>query len=142
MASSGFAPYAGHGPRSGLPTTTVELFFRCANLKDTDIISKSDPVAVLFGKGRGQSEWREVWRSEKIIDDLNPSWKKTFTIEYRFEETQPIKVEIYDWDEVIESQELIGRLETTLAAIVSAPQKQFKSVLKSNSNKGQFHIDA
>ena len=41
---------------------------------------------------------RELWRSEMLMNDLDPVWKSTFVHEYRFEESQPIKIEIYDWD--------------------------------------------
>ena len=57
---AGFLP----GKSSGLPTTTVELSIRCSNLSDCDYLSKSDPVAVIFGKNKGYDEWIELWRSE------------------------------------------------------------------------------
>lgn len=42
------APTMGaHAPR---PTSTVELSLSAKNLKDRDIISKSDPFAVLFAR--------------------------------------------------------------------------------------------
>ena len=81
-------PMMGGVPNSGatsLPTTTVEMSIRCAKLKDTDILSKSDPVAIIFDKPKGTNCWREAWRSEMILNDLNPSWKKTWVHEYRFE---------------------------------------------------------
>lgn len=40
----------GHAPR---PTSSVELSLSAKNLKDRDIISKSDPFAVLFSKRKG-----------------------------------------------------------------------------------------
>ena len=81
-------PMMGGAPNSGptsLPTTTVEMSIRCAKLKDTDILSKSDPVAIIFDKPKGTNCWREAWRAEMILNDLNPSWKKTWVHEYRFE---------------------------------------------------------
>ena len=129
-------------PAFSLPTSTVELSIRCAKLSDCDFLSKSDPVAIVFGKIKGRSDWRELWRSEMVLNDLNPVFKKRFVHEYRFEEHQPIKVEIYDWDtndsgvsKDLSEQDLIGRLETTMANLVSAPNKQYISVLKSKQNK-------
>ena len=61
-----------------LPTSTVELSIRCTDLSDCDFLSKSDPVAIIFGKLQGQ--WRELWRSEMLANDLNPTWKSTFII--------------------------------------------------------------
>ena len=117
-------------PPMSMPTSTVELSIRCAKLSDSDFLSKSDPVAIIFDKLRQDgksSEWREVWRSEMILNDLNPSWKRTFVHDYRFEEHQAIKIEIYDWDTAdegvaknLEEQDFIGSIETNMAAIVSS----------------------
>ena len=126
-----------------LPTSTVELSIRCTDLADCDFLSKSDPVAIIFGKLHGQ--WRELWRSEMLANDLNPTWKSTFIHEYRFEENQPIKIEVYDWDtsdlgvtKNLKDQDLIGRIETNMANLVSA--KQYSAVLRSKSNKGWSKI--
>ena len=124
-----------------LPTTTVELSVRCSNLKDCDVFSKSDPVAIIFVKQKGSQQWTESWRSEMVLNDLNPSWKNTFIHEYRFEENQPMKISIYDWDTNdtgismdLKDQDLIGSVETNMASIVSS--KQYSAVLRSKSNKG------
>ena len=129
-------------PAFSLPTTTVELSIRCAKLSDCDFLSKSDPVAIVFGKVKGHPGWRELWRSEMVLNDLNPMFKKRFMYEYRFEEHQPIKVEIYDWDtndagvsKDLSDQDVIGAIETTMAALVSAPNKQYTAVLKTKQNK-------
>ncbi len=41
---------------AALPTSTVELSMRCEGLRDRDVLSKSDPVCVLFQKPRGESD--------------------------------------------------------------------------------------
>jgi len=122
-----------------LPTSTVEMSIRCTGLADCDWLSKSDPVAIIFGKLQGQ--WRELWRSEMLSNDHDPVWKSTFVHEYRFEESQPIKIEIYDWDTSdsgvtnhLKDQDLIGRIETNMASLVSA--KQYNAVLRNKANKG------
>lgn len=124
-----------------VPTTTVELTLRCSNLSDCDYLSKSDPVAIIFEKPKGSQHWIERWRSEMILNNLNPIWNKRFVHDYKFEEKQPLKIEIYDWDtndqgvsHALKDQDLIGRLETNMASIVSS--KQFSAVLRSKSNKG------
>jgi len=122
-----------------LPTSTVELSISCTNLSDCDWLSKSDPVAFIFGKVKG-GDWRELWRSEMLVNEHNPKWKSTFVHEYRFEENQPIKIEIFDWDSgdfdvknKLKDQDLIGRIETNLASLVSA--KQFNAVLRGKDNR-------
>ena len=128
--------------RQALPTSTVELSIKCSNLSDRDYLTKSDPVAVIFGKVKGHSKWKEIWRSEMLNNNLNPEFKKTFVTEYRFEENQPIKIKIIDWDSAdpgvnkdLDDQDTIGKVDTTMAALVSAPNKQWKSVLKNKHGK-------
>ena len=131
----------GPGPAAfSTPTSTVEMTIRCSDLSDCDFLSKSDPVAIFFGKSKGQSHWRELWRSEMLLNNLNPAWKSTFVHDYRFEENQPIRVDIYDWDtddtgvnKKLGNQDLIGRIETTMASLVSS--KQYTAVLRNKSNK-------
>ena len=57
--SGGFANPASFHPQQqpgmALPTSTVELSVSCQGLRDRDVVSKSDPVCVLFQKPRGQS---------------------------------------------------------------------------------------
>ena len=124
-----------------MPTSSVEMTIRCQDLVDRDFISKSDPVAIIFGKSKNQKKWKELWRSEMILNNVNPAWKSTFVHDYKFEENQPLKIEIHDWDtndvgisKDIDDQDLIGKIETSMAALVSS--KQFSAVLRTKSNKG------
>ena len=95
------APSAPGGPgfqpgSNSLPTSTVEVSVRCTNLADKDLMSKSDPICVMFMQRQGK--WFEIGRTEMIKDTLNPSWEKKFIVDYSFEERQVIKFEVYDWD--------------------------------------------
>ena len=65
-----------------MPTSTVELSVQCKKLSDRDLMSKSDPMCVLFAfDERGQ--WVEVDRTETVKNSLNPVWEKKFIMEYR-----------------------------------------------------------
>ncbi|OON20800.1 hypothetical protein X801_03315 [Opisthorchis viverrini] len=50
------------------------------NLCDTDILSKSDPLVVVFEKTHDNS-WRELGRTEVIQNTLNPDFVKKIVIE-------------------------------------------------------------
>ena len=52
-------------------------------LSDRDVLSKSDPICVLYRQISGR--WMEEGRTEGIKNSLNPAWQKKFRIEYRFE---------------------------------------------------------
>lgn len=58
------APGGPGGPKALLPTASVELSMKCTGLSDKDLLSKSDPVCVLFLKKNGQ--WYEIGRTEVI----------------------------------------------------------------------------
>merc|ERR1719210_220181 len=111
---------------SGLPISTVELAVSCTNLADTDLMSKSDPLCVLFVKNN--NSWMEYGRTEKITDSLSPAWLKKFVIDYKFEERQMLKFSVYDLDSSsaqLSHHDFLGEVETSLAEIVSSQSKGF-----------------
>ncbi|ETN18439.1 hypothetical protein PPTG_04043 [Phytophthora nicotianae INRA-310] len=117
--------YAAVPPHGGVkpPTSSVELSLSAKDLKDRDIISKSDPFAVLFVKSG--SGWTKLGKTEAKKDDLNPSWTKLFLVEYHFESVQHLKVEVYDQDssspDKLKDQDFIGGAEFTLGQLMGAP---------------------
>ena len=146
MASGGFNPSILKNEETGdvrrprhnqLPTTTVELTVRCCDLSKEDLLSKSDPMCVLFL--RSDAQWVEVARTERLTNTQEPSWSGKFTLDYSFEERQPLKFEVYDCDSEstdLGAHDLLGVCETSLGHVVSSPCKQFASVLKKNGGSG------
>jgi len=118
-----------------LPTSTVEISVRCTDLADKDLLSKSDPICVMFMQRQGK--WFEIGRTEMIKDTLNPSWEKKFIVNYSFEERQVVKFEIYDWDvesKILSHHDFLGRTETTLGSIVSS--SEYVAVLRDVNKSG------
>ncbi|KAG3104710.1 Copine-3 [Phytophthora cactorum] len=117
--------YATAPPPGGVrpPTSSVELSLSAKSLKDRDIISKSDPFAVLYVKSG--SGWTKLGKTEAKKDDLNPTWAKLFLVEYHFESVQQLKVEVYDQDssspDKLKDQDFIGGAEFTLGQLMGAP---------------------
>ncbi len=63
--------------------------FSFSGLRERDRFSRTTtPVCILYVKSRGSRQWKEVGRTEKIENTLDPEWTKTFEIEYFFEEKQ------------------------------------------------------
>jgi hypothetical protein len=60
----------------------------CRNLLDRDVLSKSDPVCVVYTKDLRTNQYIEIGRTEQIQNNLNPNWNTKFTVDYRFEERQ------------------------------------------------------
>jgi len=107
----------------------VELRVSCTGLLDKDTFSKSDPICVLFEQR--QNRWCEIGRTERVLNNLNPNFAKSFQIDYAFEEVQRLKFSIFDIDS--ESQRLtehdfLGEIEVTLGQVVS--KKIYEGLLK------------
>ncbi|KAJ1524849.1 hypothetical protein ONE63_009717 [Megalurothrips usitatus] len=108
---------------ASLPSSEVELTVSCRNLMDCDVFSKSDPMCVVKMKTAEFQQWREIFRTEKISNTLNPDFTKKVQIQYRFEEQQILRFEVYDIDNKdpnLESQDFLGYCVTTLGQVVSS----------------------
>ncbi|XP_064607159.1 copine-8-like isoform X2 [Liolophura sinensis] len=130
-----------------IPATQVEISVSCRNLQDKDILSKSDPVCVLFTKETGNNQYFEYGRTEMIKDTLNPDFVKKFNINYFFEECQKLKFEIYDVDTPgtrLDQQDFLGRFECTLAEIISSPSGKLERPLggPGNAKRGSITVRA
>ncbi|XP_078342842.1 copine-8-like isoform X2 [Oculina patagonica] len=115
------APDEASSFRSSVPATQVELHVSCRNLADMDVFSKSDPMVVMFTQAMGSKEWREMGRTEHIMNTLNPDFVKTFTIHYFFEEMQKLRFEVYDVDKnspKLSDHDFLGAAECTLGSVV------------------------
>ena len=63
-----------------------------------DTFSKSDPFVVLY-KLDPSNRWRQIGKTEVIHDNLNPEWVKKILVDFHFEQTDRLKVEVYDSDD-------------------------------------------
>ncbi len=135
-----------------IPTTIsskVILNISCRNLKDCDVLSKSDPMVVVFLETRTASSktWREIGRTEVIDNNLNPDFTKSILVDYRFEEYQKLKFEVYDVDSSsakLNQHDFLGRTETTLGSIMGENCGKYEKELKSEKggNAGKILITA
>ena len=68
--------------------------------------------------------WVDLGRTEVIMDNLNPKFIKSFSVEYKFEERQRFKVCVYDVDDFDEKASLanhdfVGQVEFFLHEVVT-----------------------
>uniref|UniRef100_K3WYR8 C2 domain-containing protein n=1 Tax=Globisporangium ultimum (strain ATCC 200006 / CBS 805.95 / DAOM BR144) TaxID=431595 RepID=K3WYR8_GLOUD len=131
------APSAAYGASSRVPTSRVELSLSAKNLKDRDVLSKSDPFAVLSQfDGRG---WIEIGRTEPLEDNLSPAWTKLFLVDYYFESQQQLKVDIYDEDsssKKLSEHDYIGGTSFTLGQVMGAPGQSGSFLLTRGKHHG------
>ncbi|KAK0601843.1 hypothetical protein LWI29_027993 [Acer saccharum] len=77
--------------------TQIELSLSASKLRDRDITSKSDPMAVVYAKKR-EGTLEEIGRTEVVMNNLNPAWIVKVSIAYQFEIVQPLVFHVYDVD--------------------------------------------
>ncbi|KAK7820412.1 protein bonzai 1 [Quercus suber] len=106
----------------------IELSYSAADLRDRDVLSKSDPMLVVYTKGR-DGVLEELGRTEVILNSLNPTWIAKHTITYHFEIVQTLVFHVYDVDtqfhnvEVkmlkLDEQQFLGEATCALSEIVT-----------------------
>ena len=75
----------------------TEIHVSCKNLINTDIMSKSDPFAVIYTREKYRCfhiifrlQWKELGRTEVIDDNLDPVFVKYIPVNYLFQEKQQV----------------------------------------------------
>lgn len=85
-------------------------------------MSKSDPMCVTYIQPFGTTRWLEYHRTETIPDNHDPDFVSKVIIQYKFEEQQPLKFEIYDIDTNstnLENHDFLGSAVCNLGQIIS-----------------------
>lgn len=110
----------------------IELSLSASNLRDRDTLSKSDPMAVIYTKGR-DGKLEEVGRTEVVLNSLDPVWIAKHTVKYHFEILQTYVFRVYDVDSQFHSvpvkmlkldeQQFLGEVTCALSEIVSKPTR-------------------
>ncbi|XP_074317138.1 protein BONZAI 1-like [Silene latifolia] len=106
----------------------IELSLSASSLRDRDVLSKSDPMAVLYMKGR-DGKLEELGRTEVILNSLNPTWINKVTVTYHFEIVQNLVFRVYDVDTQfhgvdvktlkLDEQQYLGEAECALSQVVT-----------------------
>ncbi|XP_041019863.1 protein BONZAI 3 isoform X2 [Juglans microcarpa x Juglans regia] len=114
--------------------TQIELSLAAFNLRDRDITSKSDPMAVVYAK-KIDGKLDELGRTEVVLNSLNPTWIEKVTVAFQFEIMQPLVFHVYDIDTKyynvpvktlkLEDQDFLGEATCVLSEIVT---KQSRSL--------------
>ncbi|XP_054164374.1 copine-9-like [Oppia nitens] len=96
----------------------IELSVSARKLINRDITSKSDPQCILYIRHGLSDKFIEIGRTEVIKDNLNPDWIKKFDIQFKFNESQLLKFELWDFDP-ISGNEFLGQIAVELGAILA-----------------------
>ncbi|XP_077496561.1 copine-8-like isoform X2 [Amblyomma americanum] len=115
-----------------VPVTKVEISVSCRKLKQKDVLSKSDPMCVLFMRACEADNWWEVGRTETMQDCLDPDFVTKFLVDYFFEERQQLIFKLYDVDSKstnLQDHDFLGQLSCTLGELVAYQGRQVKHQL-------------
>ncbi|KAK7399288.1 hypothetical protein VNO78_10469 [Psophocarpus tetragonolobus] len=106
----------------------IELSFSASGLRDRDVLSKSDPMMVLYAKGKNGA-LEELGRTEVILNSLNPTWITKQILIYHFEVVQDLVFRVYDVDTQfhnidvkmlkLEDQQYLGEATCALSEIIT-----------------------
>ncbi|GAB4860348.1 Protein BONZAI 2 [Ancistrocladus abbreviatus] len=106
----------------------IELSLSASNLRDGDVLSKSDPMTVIYMKRRDET-LEELDRTEVVLNSLNPTWIRKVNVTYHFEVMQTIVFRVYDIDPQfhnvdvkmlkLDEQQFLGEASCTLSEVVN-----------------------
>ncbi|CAH8312812.1 unnamed protein product [Eruca vesicaria subsp. sativa] len=125
----------------------IELSFSASNLRDGDVISKSDAMVVVYIKGR-DGTLSELFRSEVVLNSLNPKWIKKLTVSYQFEVVQTLLFRVYDIDTQfqnskeemlkLDEQQFLGEATCALSEIITKSNRTIPlELMRKESVAGQ-----
>lgn len=77
---------------------TLELRFSGRDLKDMDLLSKSDPFVMVY-VGKEGKEPELIGQTEIIDDNRNPEWSTGVCVDYYFGEQQTVLCKVLDADD-------------------------------------------
>ncbi|KAL8166410.1 hypothetical protein V2J09_007909 [Rumex salicifolius] len=126
--------------------TQLELSLSAKDLLDMDIMSKSDPMVVVYQKKRN-GNLDEIGRTEVILNNLSPEWIKKVQISYQFETVQTLEFHVYDVDTKfhklpvkalnLREQDFLGAANCVLSEIVTKRDSSLTMKLQSKNDHGR-----
>jgi len=132
MSKNSIEPDYYHYPNYGNNQlcSKIELRFSCRDLPNLDTLSKSDPKIFIFleqqtfdSTGQPVVNWIKVGSTERINDNLNPTFLKSFIIDYYFEMIQKLRFLVFDMDkdsDAFNSNDYIGYVEKTIGDLIGS----------------------
>ncbi|QHO02248.1 hypothetical protein HN51_036808 [Arachis hypogaea] len=116
----------------------IELSFSASGLRDRDVLSKIDPMMVLYTRGK-HGALEEIGHTEVVLNSLDPKWITKHLIMYRFEVVQFLVFRVYDIDTQfhnldvkmlkLEEQQFLGEATYALSEIIIKSDRSLASEL-------------
>ncbi|KNA15153.1 hypothetical protein SOVF_100790, partial [Spinacia oleracea] len=104
------------------------LSLSASSLRDRDVLSKSDPMAVIYTQGRN-GRLEELGRTEVVSNSLDPTWIAKLNVTYHFEIVQTLVFHVFDVDTQfhnvdvqtlkLDEQQFLGEASCALSEVVT-----------------------
>ncbi|XP_074278278.1 protein BONZAI 2-like isoform X2 [Silene latifolia] len=103
-----------HAEESIDSKTTIEITFRCSELENEDLVSKSDPI-LMISKISESGNSIPICKTEVIYDDFNPTWKPVLlNAQQAGSKDSPLTIECFNLN-TNGKHDFIGKVEKSLA---------------------------
>eukprot|EP00826_Nyctotherus_ovalis_P056715 TRINITY_DN7715_c0_g1_i5.p1 TRINITY_DN7715_c0_g1~~TRINITY_DN7715_c0_g1_i5.p1 ORF type:complete len:618 (+),score=175.02 TRINITY_DN7715_c0_g1_i5:73-1854(+) len=119
----------------------IKMHISCENLVMKEEVEETNVFTALFVRNKETLQWEKVAQTEIVYNNLSPKFGKTVSSQYYFEETQPMLVNVCDFDSVKLTNTSIGKAEFMLHELVSAEGHMLSLKLKDRGREvGTIHI--
>jgi Ca2+-dependent lipid-binding protein len=96
----------------------VRITVKCRNLPKMDLLSDSDPICCLFTKNNDTGEFDLSGKTELIMNNHNPDFLETFTVNHYAKKVQQMDFRVYDADDAkgvdFKDKDLLGHSLITM----------------------------
>lgn len=100
----------------------VDLFLRANDLPKLHTFNVTDPFATISILNKQDNSLIQIGRTETIMDNLNPVFTKSTTVDYMFEEIQDIFIHVYHFANP--QPELIGEGRLLMSSLMCSPSQR------------------
>ena len=105
----------------------ISLSFKARDLPKMDTFSHTDSFIVVNLVNPKTGAAQCVGNTAVVNNTENPDWVEQIVLNYVFEETQLLKIQIYDQDKPdlknLKAQDFIGEVSFTLAKLMCSPNQ-------------------
>ncbi|CAG2164405.1 unnamed protein product, partial [Oppiella nova] len=98
----------------------------------TKNVNKTSPQCIVHVStlsATGAQKYSETGRTEVIRNTRNPEWTVRVPIDYRFNECQTLRLEVWDYD-ICADNELLGHLDVDVSALIASREPVVKKRLR------------
>jgi hypothetical protein len=74
----------------------IEVRLEGSDFRPVGVMTRIDPLAVIYVKHEGNPYWDEIGQTSAIRDSSSPRWNETFEVSYYFGKQQYVKIEVYN----------------------------------------------